>query len=100
MWLCSSSDLLKLYEALAYDGLLINCGCMYHVFWHDTHVYRFIQVMCMDLSDGSVAITAVYTIDRCIKLMTSMIPIGFGLGCIPLIFGLGVSGVLKIIKNV
>ena len=54
----------------------------------------------MDLSDGSVAVTTVYTIDRCIKLLTSMIPIGFGLGCIPLIFGLGISGIMKIFKNV
>lgn len=54
----------------------------------------------MDLTDGSAAVTTVYTIEHCIKLLTSMIPVGFGLGCIPLIFGLGISGVVKIIKNI
>ena len=52
----------------------------------------------MDLTDSSAVV--VYTIEHCIKILTSMIPIGFGLGCIPLIFGLGISGVMKIIKNV
>ncbi|WP_181975075.1 hypothetical protein [Blautia obeum] len=53
----------------------------------------------MDLTDGATATTVVYTIEYCIKFMTSMIPLGLGLGMIPLIFGLGISGVMKILKN-
>lgn len=54
----------------------------------------------MDLMDGATATTAVYTIEYCVKLLASMIPAGFGLGMIPLIFGLGISGIMKIFRNV
>lgn len=51
----------------------------------------------MDVIDGT---TVAYSIEYSVKLMASMIPIGMGLGMIPLIFGLGISGVVKIFKNV
>ena len=51
----------------------------------------------MDVIDGT---TVTYSIEYGVKLMASMIPIGMGLGMIPLIFGLGISGVVKIFKNV
>lgn len=51
----------------------------------------------MDVIDGT---TVAYSIEYCVKLMASMIPVGMCLGMIPLIFGLGISGVVKIFKNV
>ena len=53
----------------------------------------------MDFTDGATVTNAVYTISDCIKTLTPMIPLGLGLGMIPLIFGLGISGVMKIFKN-
>ena len=53
----------------------------------------------MDFTDSATVTNAVYTISDCIKTLTSMIPLGLGLGMIPLIFGLGISGVMKIFKN-
>ena len=49
-------------------------------------------------SEKATVTNAVYTISDCIKTLTSMIPLGLGLGMIPLIFGLGISGVMKIFK--
>lgn len=54
----------------------------------------------MEMTDGTTVVNAVYSIEYCVKFMASMIPVGVGLGMIPLIFGLGISGVVKIFKNV
>lgn len=54
----------------------------------------------MDVMDGATATTVAYSIEYCVKLMASMIPVGMGLGMIPLIFGLGIAGVLKIFKSI
>lgn len=54
----------------------------------------------MDFTDSSAVAATAYTVEYCVHLLASMIPVGFGLGCIPLIFGLGISGVMKIFKKI
>ena len=53
----------------------------------------------MEFTDSNTVVTTMYSLEYCIKLMASMIPLGFGLGFIPMIFGLGISGVMKILKR-
>ena len=54
----------------------------------------------MEFTDGTTVIETMYSLGYCVRLMASMIPVGIGLGFIPLVFGLGISGVVKIFKKV
>lgn len=59
----------------------------------------------MEFTDGVLAVepvmeSAVYSLQYLLTTLASAIPVGLGLGCIPVIIGLGVSGVMKIFKRI
>lgn len=44
--------------------------------------------------------STVYSLQYLFTALASAVPVGLGLGCIPVVIGLGVSGVMKILKRV